>query len=218
MNGLYNASDIILGNWKLGELIGQGSFGRVFFATREDFGRVYKAAVKIITIPPSKDEIKSIMADGMDYDSITAYFRNFVEELVGEFALMSNLKGNSNIVSYEDHTVISHTGGIGWDIIIRMELLTPLIDFAQSKPLTEKDVTKLGIDICKALEICQSFNIIHRDIKPENIFVSKLGDFKLGDFGIARTVEKTSSGLSKKRHVYIHGAGNLSRRRIRRKR
>jgi outer membrane protein OmpA-like peptidoglycan-associated protein len=52
--------------------------------------------------------------------------------------------------------------------------------------------------MCKALEVCQRFNIVHRDIKPENIFVSDIGDFKLGDFGIARTVEKTSSGLSKK--------------------
>ena len=49
-----------------------------------------------------------------------------------------------------------------------------------------------------ALELCQRYNIIHRDIKPENIFVSDTGDFKLGDFGIARTVEKTTSGLSKK--------------------
>lgn len=57
---------------------------------------------------------------------------------------------------------------------------------------------RLGIDICKALELCQKYNVIHRDIKPENIFVSGSGDFKLGDFGIARTIERASSGLSKK--------------------
>jgi serine/threonine-protein kinase len=79
-----------------------------------------------------------------------------------------------------------------------MELLTPLIDRMIEKRLDEKDVVKLGIDICKALEICHKKNIIHRDIKPQNIFVSDNGDFKLGDFGIARTMEKTMGEASRK--------------------
>ena len=111
---------------------------------------------------------------------------------------MSKLKGNSNVVSYENHQVIEHKDGIGWDILIQMELLTPLNEYIRTTSVTRQDIIKLGIDMCKALELCQKFNIIHRDVKPENIFVSESGDFKLGDFGIARTVEKTSSGLSKK--------------------
>ena len=198
MNGQYNAGDTVLGNWKLSRLIGEGSFGRVFEAVREDFGTTYKAAIKIITIPQRQSEIKSARAEGMDEKSVNDYFRSFVEEIVREFALMSRLKGTANVVSYEDHTVIPHQGTIGWDIIIRMELLTPLLDHTSTKTFTRQDVTKLGIDICRALELCQKFNIIHRDIKPENIFISDLGDYKLGDFGIARTIEKTTSGLSKK--------------------
>jgi len=210
MNGQYRPGEVVLGNWTLIEMIGEGSYGRVFKAEREDFGRVYNAAIKIITIPQSQSEIKNVMADGMDKDSITAYFRGFVEELVGEFSLMSNLKGNSNVVSYEDHTVTQHTEGIGWDIIIRMELLSPLNDYILANKLTKNDVTQLGIDMCKALELCQKYNIIHRDIKPENIFVSINGDFKIGDFGIARTVEKTTSGLSKK-GTYLYMAPEIYR-------
>ena len=127
MSGQYNIGDIVLGNWKLTSILGEGSYGRVFEAVREDFGRTYKSALKIITIPQNQGEIKSIMADGMDGGSVTSYFKSIVEELVDEFTIMSKLKGRSNVVSYEDHHVIQHKNGIGWDIIIRMELLTPLL-------------------------------------------------------------------------------------------
>ena len=64
--------------------------------------------------------------------------------------------------------------------------------------MNEAHVRRLGMDICRALDLCGKYQIIHRDIKPENIFVSELGDFKLGDFGIARTAEKTMSAMSRK--------------------
>ena len=195
----YKNLEPFWGSWRISKMLGEGSFGKVFEIEREDFGRTYKAALKVITIPQSESELKSVMSDGMDAESATNYYKSFVGEVVDEFAMMSGLKGNSNIVSYEDHTVVEHKDGIGWDILIRMELLTPLLDYATTeRPMGRNDVIKLGIDICKALECCQRQNIIHRDIKPENIFVSPNGDYKLGDFGIARTVEKTTSGLSRK--------------------
>ena len=79
-----------------------------------------------------------------------------------------------------------------------MEYLTSFMDYCAEKQLTEKEVIKLGMDLSKALEYCRKLKIIHRDIKPENIFVSRFGDFKLGDFGIARELERTMSGFSKK--------------------
>ena len=121
-----------------------------------------------------------------------------VEDIGRECAIMSRLKGTGNIVSYEDHAVLRHPDGIGWDILIRMELLHPLLPYVYQHPMARRDIIKLGIDICKALELCQRYNIIHRDIKPENIFISDNGDYKLGDFGIARTIERTTSGLSQK--------------------
>lgn len=194
----YKKYEPFFNSWYITKMIGEGSFGKVYEVEREDFGRKYKSALKIITIPQNKNEIKSAMADGMDEKSTRAYFRGLVEELISEFDIMARIKGNTNIVSYEDHAVYEHEDDIGWDIIIRMELLTPLIDYTQKRSFQTNDILQLGIDICSALEICEKNNIIHRDIKPENIFVSMNGDYKLGDFGIARTAEKTSSGMSKK--------------------
>ncbi len=203
MSGKYKIGDVVLGSWKLVSELGQGSFGKVFAAERENFGTVYHAAIKIITIPASQSEIKSARAEGMDDQTVTEYFKSCVKEIVNEFHLMSELKGNSNIVSYEDHDVIEHTDGIGWDIIIRMEKLTALTDYLSIKDLERSEILKLGIDLCKALEICRKKKIIHRDIKPENIFVSEFGDFKLGDFGIARTMEKTSGMSHKGTYAYM---------------
>lgn len=151
MNRDYTTGDIVLGNWQLVRQIGQGSFGTVFEARREEFGVTYRAAIKIITIPQSQSEIQSARVEGMDDMSLTAYFRGIVEEIVQEYILMSKLKGNSHVVSYEDHAVIHDENDICWHIVIRMELLTPLLDYVQSHTLTRKDVIKLGIDICKAL-------------------------------------------------------------------
>lgn len=184
--------------WELVREIGSGSFGQVYEIGRQDVGGQYKAALKFIRIPQSDSEMREIMSEGMDEKSATQYFQGIMEDLVREFSMMEKLKGNTNIVSYEDHAVVPHPDGKGWDILIRMELLTPLSQYMENHPMTETDVRRLGMDMCRALDLCGKYHIIHRDIKPENIFVSELGDFKLGDFGIARTAEKTMSAMSRK--------------------
>ena len=194
----FSMGSVVLDGWKIIRLLGEGSYGRVFEMERTEFGQTYQAALKVITVPQSKAEIGSILSEGMSTPQAEAYFHGIVEELVHEFSIMFKLKGTANIVSCEDLRVLEHPDGIGWDILIRMELLHPLLPYVYEHPMARRDIIKLGIDICKALERCQRYNVIHRDIKPENIFISDNGDYKLGDFGIARTIERTTSGLSKK--------------------
>ena len=194
----YRPGAQVLGDWNIVSCLGEGSYGKVFEIERSEFGQTYRAALKVITVPQSSAEVRSVISEGMSVSQAEAYFHGIVEELMHEFSIMFKLKGTANIVSCEDLRVLEHPDGIGWDILIRMELLHPLLPYVYEHPMARRDIIKLGIDICKALELCQRYNIIHRDIKPENIFISDNGDYKLGDFGIARTIERTTSGLSKK--------------------
>ena len=184
--------------WELIEKIGEGSFGKVYKAKRTERGRSFYSAIKIISIPASKGELDSVRAEMNNEQSTREYFRNLVEDCIQEIYTMEHFCGNSHVVSFEDFKVVEYLDEIGWDISIRMEYLTSFMDYCTGKELTEKEVIKLGCDLAMALIYCRKLNIIHRDVKPENIFVSRFGDFKLGDFGIAREQAHTMSNMSKK--------------------
>lgn len=184
--------------WEIIEKIGEGSFGKVYKAQRTEQGKVFYSAIKIITIPSSQGELSSVRSETPDEKSVKEYFYSLVKDCIQEVSTMEYFRGNSHVVAVEDYKVVEYLDDIGWDIYIRMEYLTSFLDYCAGKALTEKEVIHLGIDLCRALEYCQKQNIIHRDIKPENIFVSRFGEFKLGDFGIARELDRSASGLSKK--------------------
>lgn len=195
----YKGFEPFFGAWKIERLIGEGNYGKVFEISRSEFGITYRAAMKAISIPQKETESDALMLDsGMSHEQVTSYYYGCVEQLSREIDLMTRLKGNSYIVSYEDHQIIPHADGIGWDIFVRMELLTPLQEYIRDHtPFTQADTVKLGIELCRALEVCGQHQIIHRDIKPENIFATETGDFKLGDFGTARITDQTKGASTR---------------------
>lgn len=184
--------------WKIVEKIGEGSFGQVYKAQRTERGKSFYSAIKIINIPGSQSEWNSVRSETGNDQAAREYFQNLVEECIQEIGTMEYFRGNSYIVSVEDFKVMEYLDAIGWEISIRMEYLTSFLDYCAEKQLQEKEVIQMGLDLSKALGYCRKLHIIHRDVKPENIFVSRFGDFKLGDFGIARELERTMSGFSKK--------------------
>ena len=181
-------------DWNVKRNIGNGSFGRVFEIERTDqFGNTEKAALKVISIPKEESEFDAYFDSGYDQKTITAEYEHRLERILNEYALMAKLKGHSNIISVEDRKAVKQDNGIGWDVYIRMELLTALPKAIRYKEIDEEEIKKIGIAICKALISCHEKNIIHRDIKPANIFVSDYGEYKLGDFGVARVMTHTTN-------------------------
>ena len=188
------------GEWEIDSKLGEGSFGAVWKIRRKLIdGRIYYAAVKHISIPKDEGEFQHLIDEGIftDRESAVEYYRHMLQSLMDEIDTMHTLQGYTNIVSYEDHKVIPKEGDLGYDLFLRMELLTPLTVRMREK-MTVADVVRLGRDIATAIEVLNRHHLVHRDIKPQNIFVNSTGDYKLGDYGTARAMESAVTAMSRK--------------------
>ncbi|MDC7239046.1 MAG: serine/threonine-protein kinase [Spirochaetales bacterium] len=110
--------------------------------------------------------------------------KSFYDRFVQEAALMMDLN-HDHIVKVYDHF---KEGSRHYMVMEFVEGAS--LDQLSGHPLSPETVRYVLVCCCRALGYIHSRNIIHRDIKPSNIFISRKGEVKLGDFGIAKmTVE-----------------------------
>ena len=186
------------GNWYLEKEIGSGGFGTVYKARKEEMGHVFYSAIKHIAIPKNEAEFverKNLLLAESD-DDVEAVIKEEAQSVLREFIVQQAFSGCKNIVQVQDvMSCPSRMVTSGYDVFIRMELLNGIsarIDFRQPD---EREVIKLGKDICCALKELHAQKYVHRDIKPQNILVSDDGTYKLSDFGTTLKMEHTVTKL-----------------------
>ena len=184
--------------WQVDRLIGKGSYGAVYRCFKAGATGKEYAAVKVISVPQDDYEAASIGSELPSGEQSREYYKDITDNFITEIKILEALKDEKHIVNIQDSKVVEKDDGIGWQIFIRMELLTDFNTWASDKTLSADDVKKLALDLCDALIVCGKKRIVHRDIKPENIFVDTEGNFKLGDFGVAKQLEKTYASMSTK--------------------
>lgn len=188
----------VLPGWRAVEKIGEGSYGKVYKCVNDNaFGISDECAVKIISIPMNDNEIREVWAENPSEHAFKMHFREIVENFANEIKLMLTLNGSPNVVTIRSYKIIERQNKIGWDICICMDYLTPFAKYSRQKSFNDEEIRKFGIDICSALEVCAKYGIIHRDIKPDNIFIDKFGNFRLGDFGVAKQLENSTASLTR---------------------
>lgn len=151
------AFEPLWGEWRTVRVLGQGSYGKVYLAEKVELGKHYYSAIKYIGLPNDESQTKELYSEGLVSDDATLnnYYEQVLHSLMAEININYELKGNANIVSYEEHKVISRSPEPGYDIFIKMELLTSLPDYINNHALTVGDVVRLGCDICTALTLLQ---------------------------------------------------------------
>lgn len=193
-------------DWQITNVIKKGSIGTVYKAKRENFNETFYSAIKIIKIPKDENELQDALSDGANKNEIKVYYKSYVQELINSMTLLESLKGARNILGIDDYKVVENKEEIGWTIYIRTDLLTNIKDYFSKEVgmVTEEKVLNMAVDVCIALENCQKANVVHCNLKPENIFVSKFGEFKLGDFSLAKYVSNTNiTDVKKIDNIYI---------------
>jgi serine/threonine protein kinase len=111
-----------------------------------------------------------------------------IKQLKGEHA--DRFKREVRSIAALNHPHICQLYDVGPDYLV-MEY----IDGARIKsPLPTDEAIGLAIQIASALEEAHSKGVIHRDLKPGNILVTKKGDAKLLDFGLAKLEERGPRG------------------------
>jgi len=165
---------ILRNKWRLDVLLGVGGMAAVYAATHRNGSRV---AIKILHTELSASE-----------DIRTRFVRE---------GYAANAVGHDGAVNVIDDDIADDGS---------LYLVTELLDgetledrrVRSGGQLSEDDVLSVADQLLDVLVAAHAKGVIHRDIKPANIFLSRSGQLKVLDFGIARLRELSTASMATK--------------------
>ena len=150
-----------IGPYRITRKIGSGGMGNVYHGVHEDTDQ--EVAVKVLPASMSREE-------------------GFVRRFSREIEAMRQLNSPHIVSLFEDGQ--SEDGSYFYSMeFVDGETLTSLISRRRKLPWDE--VIELSSQIATALKAAHDAGIIHRDLKPSNLMISRSGNLKLTDFGVA---------------------------------
>ncbi|GAB4423860.1 MAG: hypothetical protein Kow00106_20840 [Anaerolineae bacterium] len=165
-----------LGQYELRELLGVGGMGAVYLAYQNSLQRT--VAVKVLRPELTADP-------------------EAVERFTHEARTSAALE-HPNIVHIYDYGTQGDISYLVMQLLSGGSLAERLAQRAETEHplLSLGEIAELLRQVGSALDYAHSRGVIHRDIKPNNILFDNLGNAHLADFGIARLLEATTTGLT----------------------
>ena len=157
------------GRYELHELIGEGTFGRVYRGYDRRLAR--DVAIKVI---------KPWWAEDPEW-----------AETFGREAQVMARVSDPGIVQIYD---VGHAEEGLYYVTELVEGESLAARLKRGGPVSPWEACQIAEQLCRALEHAHAQQIVHRDIKPANVLLSRHGDVKVGDLGIARLAEGTTEG------------------------
>src|SRR5215472_15458593 len=166
----------IKGKWHVDALLGVGGMAAVYAASHRNGQR---AALKILHIDFAKDK---------------AVFDRFLRE-----AYVSNKINHPACVSVlDDDTTEQEEPYLVMELLEGETLRELWMRTGKRMPIVQ--VLQIMDPILDCLAACHGLAVIHRDLKPANIFITRGGQVKVLDFGVAQmrsaTAERTATGTA----------------------
>ncbi|MGG7465508.1 Stk1 family PASTA domain-containing Ser/Thr kinase [Plantibacter sp. YIM 135347] len=170
---------LLAGRYVVGDLIGRGGMSNVFRGIDTKLGRT--VAIKVL---------KSTLATDPAFRSRFRQEAQAASRMAHATIVRVYDAGEERVKDDSGHEVI--------EPFIVMEYVEGrmLKDLIAEGPIESKEAVRIASSVLTALEYSHRAGVVHRDIKPGNIMITKTGDVKVTDFGIARAVSDSSTTVA----------------------